>query len=198
MKTNMSAKIIITCIWALFSVNSFAQSSSLKVIKPLGISITFNYAREFTSNLNGLDISLAVQLSKKTCHRIISTFGGMGYGNWELFNSDYPTNDGYYRYAYADIKYMYKIFKKNKAKIFLASGIGKNWSTYSSPFTFDFGNQTYTRIDITDRDQLFIPLSIMGEYQLIKDLNFNISFVNHFQRNAPNIFYFQAGLNLNF
>ncbi|MFA9212809.1 MAG: hypothetical protein ACEQSR_03070 [Candidatus Methylacidiphilales bacterium] len=55
-----------------------------------------------------------------------------------------------------------------------------------------------TRKESTDREQLFIPLSVIGEYQLVEHLNANVGLVNHFQFNAPNIFYLQAGLNLNF
>lgn len=93
---------------------------------------------------------------------------------------------------------MYNLVKNKKTKLFIASGMGKNWSYYSSPFTFDFGNQTYTRIDIIHRSQLFLPLSVIGEYQLVEHLNANFALVNHFQFNVPNLFYFQAGLNINF
>jgi len=197
-RKSLKTLLSIILVSTLFSVKICAQTNKPQEIKPLGASIGFNYTHEFANNLNGLDFSLAVQLSKKTGHRIIGTLGSMGYGNWDMFNTDYPPTDGYYSYAYADIKFMYKIVKINKTNLFVASGIGKNFSAYSSPVHGFYNNYPYTRIDITDREQIFIPLSIIGEFKIVEHLNANISFNNHFQINAPNIFFLQAGLNLNF
>lgn len=98
----------------LFSIKLLAQNGKPYQIKPLGAYIGVNYTNEFANNLSGLDFSLAVQLSKKSGHRIIGTFGVMSYGNWDMFNVDYPPNNGYYGYGYGDIKFMYNLVKHKK------------------------------------------------------------------------------------
>lgn len=80
----------------LFPTKLLAQNDKQYQIKELGAYYGVNYSNEFASNLSGLDFSLAVQLSKKSGHRIIGTFGGMKYGKWEMFNVYYPPNAGYF------------------------------------------------------------------------------------------------------
>ena len=187
-------------IYMLIFANLFSILWAQKTVrKPLKAAFGICYINEIHSNLNGLNLSISVNLSKENRHQLVGELGAMGYGNLFSFSivNDVPLNN-YSGYSYFQLTYHHAVKKFKNSTVYLLSGMGKNNSSYYQDVYIDFNGSLVKSQDFVNYNSIYFPVGFMYKNKINKLLELQGGLINHVQINAPAILYIKLGMDLNF
>lgn len=191
-----SIKIIYLIIFIGLASNLWAQKA---VKKPIKAALGIGLIHDIPNNLNGVNLSISVNLSKENRHQLVGAIGAMGHGNLFDFSLAHkvPLNN-YGGYNYIQLSYHHAIKKFTKSAVYLLGGIGKNNASYYQDVFIDFNGSLVKSQGFVDYSVVYFPIGLMYKFKIDKLLDLQGGVINHVQINAPAILYIQLGIDLNF